>query len=284
MVPTVVHIGRVGRTGSTSWTGRRKPSRDAGRGGAATLLGHLDLLHMDPSKRKSALVAERILEAIRRGEFRPGSRLPSERSIAEQLRVSRGVVREALSALQIAGVLVIRAGDGAFVREAPATSSDRALALLQHSAGPLEIWEARRELEVAVAGLALEKAVLGRPEGAPVELEASALGSAFQEMARCTEAGDVAAYLEANRAFHLGLARLTENSVLIRVMEQLLELTDHVLTRHLTELYLNQGLEASLSKHRAIYEALRKGDEQALRTAVRRHFDELERFLTEGEW
>lgn len=248
------------------------------------MLGHLNLLHVDPSKRKSALVAERILEAIRRGEFRPGARLPSERSIAEQLRVSRGVVREALSALQIAGVVVIRAGDGAFVREAPSASSERALALLQHSAGPLEIWEARRELEVAVAGLALEKAVLARQEGASAELEASAIGFAFQDMARHTEAGDVAAYLEANRAFHLGLARLTENGVLIRVTEQLLELTDHVLTRHLTELYLNQGLEVSLAKHRAIYEALRKGDGEALRTAVRKHFHELERFLTEGDW
>lgn len=248
------------------------------------MLERLDVLHLESGKRKPVLVAERILEAIRRGDYPPGTRLPSERWLAEHLRVSRGVVREALSALQIAGVIVIRAGDGAYVRDTQPGSRERALALLEHASGPLEVWEARREVEVAVCCLALQKSgLLQRP---PQELHPALadVERAFHALERYSVSGDAGEYLRANREFHLAFARMTDNGVLIKVMQQLLDLTDHVLTRHLTELYLGKGLEASLDKHRAIYDAFRKGDEEALRRAIRHHFDELERFLVEGEW
>ncbi|MBI3998745.1 MAG: FadR family transcriptional regulator, partial [Armatimonadetes bacterium] len=71
------------------------------------------------TKRKSALVAEQLIEAIRSNVYRVGSRLPPERVIAEQMGVSRPSVREALSALQLAGVLESRPGDGTYVVELP---------------------------------------------------------------------------------------------------------------------------------------------------------------------
>jgi len=53
------------------------------------------------TKRKSTYAAEQIVEAIRRGRYRVGDKLPPEREIAEQMGVSRPSVREAISALQI---------------------------------------------------------------------------------------------------------------------------------------------------------------------------------------
>ncbi len=66
-------------------------------------------------RRKSAYVLEQIVLAVRDGKLRIGDRLPSERSIAQAMDVSRNSVREALSALQIHGAAVSRPGDGTYL-------------------------------------------------------------------------------------------------------------------------------------------------------------------------
>ena len=68
-------------------------------------------------KLPSEEVARRVAQAIRAGHFRTGDRLPSERSLAEQLAVSRPTVREALRLLGDAKIITVRpgAGGGAFV-------------------------------------------------------------------------------------------------------------------------------------------------------------------------
>lgn len=57
-------------------------------------------------------VARRIAAAIRTGFFRPGSSLPSERRMAEQMQVSRPTVREAVKLLVSAGLLTVKPGAG----------------------------------------------------------------------------------------------------------------------------------------------------------------------------
>jgi len=66
--------------------------------------------------KKSTLVAEWVLEQIRSQVYPEGAKLPSEREIAQTLGMSRPPVREALSALQIAGIVEIRPGDGTYVK------------------------------------------------------------------------------------------------------------------------------------------------------------------------
>lgn len=69
-------------------------------------------------------VYQEICSQVRRrvadGQLKPGDRLPPERELAQALGVSRGAVREALRALEYAGVIAMRAGakGGAFIREA----------------------------------------------------------------------------------------------------------------------------------------------------------------------
>ena len=53
-------------------------------------------------------MARRLPDAIRTGFFRLGSRLPSERSIAEQMRVSRPTIREAVKTLVAAKRLTVK--------------------------------------------------------------------------------------------------------------------------------------------------------------------------------
>jgi len=64
------------------------------------------------SRKVSAIAAEQIVDAIHRGDFPVGSRLPSEFELAEQMGVSRPSIREALSALQAMAIIESRPGSG----------------------------------------------------------------------------------------------------------------------------------------------------------------------------
>ena len=61
-------------------------------------------------------VAEQVRDAILDGRFRPGQKLPPERELAEQFRVNRTSIREAMKVLEGLGLVQVRQGDGATVR------------------------------------------------------------------------------------------------------------------------------------------------------------------------
>src|SRR6478609_6110270 len=91
---------------------------------------------MKPTEGVTAeIVVQHVRALIERGELRPGDRLPPERELAVQLGVSRPSVRAGLRSLAAIGFLPARHG---FTRD--------------------EMFEARRALEVGVAGLAAERA------------------------------------------------------------------------------------------------------------------------------
>src|SRR3954447_26136549 len=64
-------------------------------------------------------ICERIREQLALGVLKPGDKLPPERDLAQQLGVSRNVLREALRSLEMAGVLRLMKGvkGGAFIQE-----------------------------------------------------------------------------------------------------------------------------------------------------------------------
>ena len=107
-------------------------------------------------------VVSQLREMIHSGELRPGDRLPPERDLAKLLGVSRPTLRAGISSLAAVGVLQPRRGAGTFVVEAegpPSLDSSplRLMASLQRFT-PAEMFEARRSLEMAIAGLAAERA------------------------------------------------------------------------------------------------------------------------------
>ncbi|WP_308289816.1 FadR/GntR family transcriptional regulator [Mycolicibacterium mageritense] len=69
-----------------------------------------------PREPLSAEVAKALLEAVFSGQIQPGTRMPSERQLAESFGVGRFVVREALKSLGLLGLLEVRQGDGTYVR------------------------------------------------------------------------------------------------------------------------------------------------------------------------
>lgn len=101
--------------------------------------------------RAYAQIADRICELIVEDGLAIGSRLPSERDLASRLGASRPTVREALAAIEVAGVVYTRVGAGSFVRN---PSPDGHSLALVHAASPAETIATRLLLEPPIAELA----------------------------------------------------------------------------------------------------------------------------------
>src|SRR3989475_331886 len=113
---------------------------------------------------KSTRIYEEIVRQVKQligeGKLKSGDRLPPERDLAEKFMVSRTSVREALRALQSRGLIDIRAGEGAFIRDISVDTliEPLALVILPHREAVGELFEARRLLEPAIAALAARRA------------------------------------------------------------------------------------------------------------------------------
>ena len=105
-------------------------------------------------------IVRQVKQLIAEGQLKSGDRLPPERDLAEKFMVSRTSVREALRALQSRGLIEIRAGEGAFVRDVSVETliEPLALVILPHREAVGELFEARRLLEPAIAALAARRA------------------------------------------------------------------------------------------------------------------------------
>lgn len=217
------------------------------------------------SRRLYRQIADQLYQLIESGEYRPGDRLPAERALAQQLKVSRPSVREALIALEVEGVVEIRGGAGVFVvdRAKPATSSAEAVMI----PGPFEVLMARDLLEPEIASLAAKHASAD---------QVKALASAFGEMA-CCSASDPAR-VEYDREFHFLLGEASGNSAMALMLRTLwgprtdplyIKLEDHF---HTENIWQNAILE-----HREILEAIRAHDPKAAKDAMRKHIRRAEK-------
>ncbi|MGW5365579.1 FadR/GntR family transcriptional regulator [Actinopolymorpha pittospori] len=162
-----------------------------------------------------AAVVDQILRAISAGTFPPGSALPAERVLADQLSVSRGSLREAIRVLEHAGVLDVRVGSGTYVadggRSPTAMLRAQAAAIGEHS--PLDLIVARAAIEPVCAAHAATA-------HQPADLEQ--LESALSEQARLTQQGEDPT--GADLAFHLAVAAASHNGVLLALEQNLIEL------------------------------------------------------------
>ena len=105
-------------------------------------------------------VVQWIIDMLRQSRYGPGDRLPSERSLAEILKVSRTSVRDALGRLETMGVLEQRAGLGTFVKEPTGHVLQASLAphILRDPAKRRKAFEVREIIEVEAATRAAERA------------------------------------------------------------------------------------------------------------------------------
>lgn len=202
-------------------------------------------------------VANAIAESIREGDFQAGHRLPSERDLAEEYKVSRPTVREAMIALEIRGLVEARHGSGVYVTEAapvevPAPELD---------IGAFELTEARRLIEGESCALAATTIT---------DQELIDLERILDDMVEENE-HDVRGDL-ADRRFHVTIARATRNSALVTVIENLWDLRyKSPLCRAMLERARQVGVRPLIDDHQEILSALKARDPREARNAMREH-------------
>ena len=206
-------------------------------------------------------IAEQIVQLIRRGEYRPGERLPPERDLARQLKVSRPSVREALIALEVEGYVEVRVGSGVYVTQhrPPARRTDP----LSGDAGPFELIAARRLLESECAALA---ARLAGP--AQIRRMKAALAAMDRDHRRSVMP------IENDRRFHLEVAEASGNSALALAVRTLWDQRAGPLFVTLEHHFDTPDLwKAAIAEHAAVMTAIEGHDPAAARAAMRRHMD-----------
>jgi DNA-binding FadR family transcriptional regulator len=166
-------------------------------------------------------IAEQIEDVIRSQGLKAGDRLPAERELADQFGVSRPSIREAMIALETAGLIEVRTGDGTYVKQV----APRGLPVLNWrpsdpGPGVLEQFQARKLIEPELAALAATR----------IDLEGITYLSDLVEFAAMRFARDEPAD-GADYKFHTRLAESSGNLILAGVVRHLWDLRDEDMWR-----------------------------------------------------
>ncbi|MFB0975904.1 MAG: transcriptional regulator ExuR, partial [Tolumonas sp.] len=216
-------------------------------------------------------VAAELKKRIADHEYAIGDRLPAERLIAEEMNVSRTVVREAIIMLEVEGLVDVRKGSGIHV----VGSEVRYQQVLPESddddefltAGPFELLQARQLLESNIAEFAATQVT---------KQDILAL-QAIQETA---QKEDRARDSQWDKQFHIQVAKATQNSVLVTLVEKLWQHREqNPYWRKLHEHIDDKAMESWCEDHEQILRALMRKDPKAAKLAMWQHLENTKQML-----
>lgn len=204
-------------------------------------------------------VVTQVREMIQHGKLRPGDRLPPERELARQLGISRASLRPGLRSLAATGILTTRHGSGTYIAAGPPVLDSDPLSMLAalHGFTTDKMFEARRLVEVAVAGLAAQHATDDQ-----LRLMAEEITETYAALDNPQE------YLVHDFGFHRAVAAASGNPILAAFMEMV---ADILYERRCKTIGQSGALKESLEMHRKIYRAIRAGNADAARAAMSEH-------------
>ncbi len=211
-------------------------------------------------------VAESIHNSIMMGDLKAGDRLPSERDLAEQLGVSRTVVRDALRLLEERGLVSSNVGDGTYISEIKPKSVSESISLFvkQRQTSYAHLTQVRRMIEVEIAALAAQNAT-------PRDIERleQSVSEAEQKLHSLQE------FVATDINFHRLLAEASQNPLLPMLLTPISEPL-HDLSRRASALM--GAPEDALKHHHKILDCVRRGDSEGARRCMRDHLDSVERW------
>ncbi|MBM7654494.1 DNA-binding FadR family transcriptional regulator [Neobacillus cucumis] len=159
------------------------------------------------SKKLYMQIYYQILSEIQSGSFKIGDKLPAERELCEQFGVSRVPIRQALSALELNGIIYSRQGEGIFVKRNQLKNNHSESAIFFKSISPEDIVEARMTIEPLIIKFAAQRAT---------DEDIEELRSTIQEMEQETMDG---VYVpETDHKLHFGIAKASHNDLFINIM------------------------------------------------------------------
>ena len=215
--------------------------------------------------RTAEAVVERFQTLILDGVLRPGDRLPAERQLADDLDVSRPILRDALAALESDGLIVARRGEGTFIADLMGDVFSEPIARLMRSSthGLGDYLEFRQLLEADMAAMAAERATAS--DRAMLESLANAMQDAHTK-------GDAALEARLDVELHTLIVEAAHNLVFLHVLRACYRLLEDDVFSNRKRLYAQPGeRKALLNQHLTLIDAILTGDQDAARTAAADH-------------
>jgi GntR family transcriptional repressor for pyruvate dehydrogenase complex len=213
------------------------------------------------TERLSDRLAALLTQQLESPGMGPGSRMPTERQLAETHGVSRTVVREAVHQLKSRGLLVSRQGAGIFV----ADSQNRPLAfnpdVMKSVDAVVQVVEVRRVIEAEIAALAAQRA--SRSQVANIRRKLTAIDAAARA------GGDG---VDEDLEFHRAIGEACGNpqfGQIVAFLEQYLR--DAIRVTRANEARRHDFMEAVRSEHRAIFDAIAANDPVEARKRALKH-------------
>jgi DNA-binding GntR family transcriptional regulator len=193
-------------------------------------------------------IKERLIEAILRGDYKPGQRL-TETKLAREFGVSQSPVREALRDLEMMGFVESVPYSGNFVRE---------LSLKEM----LDTYTVRAWLETLAGRLAM-------PKMTPEVLKQ--MDTLMERMMAAANAGNAPDFARQDFAFHKTIVETSDNTTLIRLFDQL----QFAYWTFASTLLTGYDLLFQARRHYKILDALHTGDAERVGETLREHIEEL---------
>ena len=217
-------------------------------------------------------LARELINLIKADALKAGDRLPSIRALAEQFGVTGSAVRDAQIQLQTMGLIKILPRSGAVVQSVNfeplvgAFADTLGSALSQADPSLFHLLDARQLIEVECATIAAQKRRM--EDLLPLR---DALAETLNAAKPLDEDSTVEArtkHYEADMRFHLAISELAGNPVLTTMLRSLLEL----LKPHLVQIpWSAERKELTVNAHLELFEALRSGDAEKVRSRMTEH-------------
>ncbi len=218
---------------------------------------------MQPIRRESVadLVYEQIMEQILKGEWAPGSKIPSENELSRLLGVSRISIREAFQRLVSLGILETRQGDGTYVKEfTPGVYMNSLIPLcVLDPVDLMEVMEYRKITEIETSGLAAERAT---------QADIDELQEIYDRMQASQD--DISAFAAEDLNFHLAMAKASKNSLIIKVNQ----VVKNILTISMGDIVTSLGTDMGLYYHKQLIDAVIQRDSELAKKVMAEHIEE----------
>jgi GntR family transcriptional repressor for pyruvate dehydrogenase complex len=216
-----------------------------------------------PGAYLSDQVADTLAAEIRSGRLALGDKLPTEAVLVERFKVSRTVVREALSRLKSLGLVDSRQGSGVYVKElgfSPLNFDAKSAVSRQ---AVIQMVEVRRALEAEVAGLAAKRRTAA---------DMKRIRKSISELDKAVLAGGDG--VDEDVQFHRAIADAARNPFLIGTLEYLGQfLQGATRVTRANEARRDDFVRQVREEHAVIEQAIEAGDAEAARKAASSHMD-----------
>jgi GntR family transcriptional repressor for pyruvate dehydrogenase complex len=209
----------------------------------------------------------RQIERLILEELNPGDKLPAERELAEMLGVSRSSIRDAIRRLELMGLVLPRQGAGTVVQEIPpealVTPLSNVIANKRQLVG--ELLDFRKMLEPPLAARAAQHASPG---------EIAEMDEILSRQGKKVRRGEAA--IEEDSEFHYSIAMASGNSVVLKVLDVVMDMLRETRARSLQ----TEGRpQKSFAGHRRILAAIKRGDAEAAEAAMRQHIEDVQKMV-----